>query len=83
MSDCMSEVILEGIIYYIQTQDRGPFSPCIESLVYRGGRILTSRKFDYRPHLSNPRLQDIIRKNIHRLHEESASEIAGGKYVRL
>ena len=83
MSGCMSEVIREGIIYFIQTQDRGPSFPCIESLVYQGGRILSSRKIDYSQHLSDPRLQDIIRTNMHTLHDDLAREIAGGTYARI
>ena len=79
----MSEVVREGILYFIQTQDRGPSTPCVESLVYRGGRILYSRKIDYSPHLNDPGLQDIIRKTLQMLHHELADDIAGGKYARL
>lgn len=37
----------EGVIYHVQTEDGGTENPVVVSLIYRGGRILASKKTSY------------------------------------
>ena len=59
----------EGIIYHVQTEDGGTENPFIVSLVYRGGRILASKKTSYAQILGTSdlltRLRDLL-ENQHR-----------------
>jgi hypothetical protein len=42
-----TDIEFEGKIFHVQTEDRGLDHPVIESLVYVGGEILSSRKTPY------------------------------------
>lgn len=37
----------KGETYIVQTQDKGPAQPYVESLIYRSGRLLTARRTSY------------------------------------
>lgn len=42
-----TDVEFNGCVYHVQTEDRGVSNPIIESLVYTGGEIVTSRQTSY------------------------------------
>jgi hypothetical protein len=42
-----TDVKYRGLVYHVQTEDKGPQNPLIETLVYKGGEILASRRLPY------------------------------------
>ena len=42
-----TDVDFEGVVYHVQTEDKGRSNPIIESLVYTGGQIVCARKSSY------------------------------------
>ena len=42
-----TDVKYKGIVYHVQTEDKGAANPLIESLIYKGGEILGSRRLPY------------------------------------
>ena len=42
-----TDVQYEGRVFHVQTEDRGLDNPVVESLVYSGGEIITSRRSAY------------------------------------
>ena len=42
-----TDVEHDGIVYHVQTEDKGLESPIILSLVYTGGTILASKRSPY------------------------------------
>ncbi len=45
-------------VYHVQTEDRGPANPVIESLVYVGGEILLSKKIPYVEHVHGDKVDE-------------------------
>ncbi|MFI5181853.1 MAG: hypothetical protein ACHQPI_10715, partial [Thermoanaerobaculia bacterium] len=45
-------------VYHVQTEDRGPANPIIESLVYVGGEILLSKKSPYTEHVHGDKVNE-------------------------
>ena len=45
-------------VYHVQTEDRGPGNPVIESLVYVGGEILFSKKKSYTEHVHGDKVDE-------------------------
>ena len=45
-------------VYHVQTEDRGPANPVIESLVYVGGEILLSKKSPYAEHVHGDKVDE-------------------------
>src|SRR3972149_72348 len=44
-----TDVKYRGVVYHVQTEDKGAGNPLIETLIYKGGEILSSRRL---PHAS-------------------------------
>ena len=42
-----SDVKYRGLVYHVQTEDKGAENPLIETLIYKGGEILASRRLPY------------------------------------
>ena len=50
-----TDVKYRGVVYHVQTEDKGPQNPLIETLVYKGGEILASRRLPYGDLIKAPR----------------------------
>jgi len=66
--------------FHVQTQDLGPSSRSVESLIYKSGKLLSSRKTNYTPFLAEPRLSDRIRLLMEEQHAAILKEIAEGRF---
>jgi hypothetical protein len=42
-----TDVKHRGVVYHVQTEDKGTANPMIETLIYKGGEILGSRRLPY------------------------------------
>ena len=42
-----TDVKYKGVVYHVQTEDKGAANPLIETLIYKGGEILASRRLPY------------------------------------
>jgi hypothetical protein len=42
-----TDVKYRGVVYHVQTEDKGTTNPLIETLIYKGGEILGSRRLPY------------------------------------
>lgn len=42
-----TDVTHRGLVFHVQTEDKGHDNPLIETLVYRGGEILATRRLPY------------------------------------
>ena len=60
-----TEIKIDGVVYHIQTEDKGVNNPVIESLVYQGGAILASKRSSYKDYLDR---EDIVKVEIGRAH---------------
>ena len=79
MAGFNTEVKRLAAVFHIQTQDAGPSLRYVESLIYKSGRLLTSRKSDYTPSLGNPQLPARVRQIMEEQHNAILKEIADGK----
>jgi len=43
-----TDVKYRGLVYHVQTEDKGEANPIIETLIYKGGEILGSRRLPYK-----------------------------------
>lgn len=67
-------------VFHVQTQDVGPSVRCVESLIYKSGKLLSSRKADYTPSLGSPQLQARIQRIMEEQHNAILREIADGRF---
>jgi len=79
MAGFNTEVKRLAAVFHVQTQDMGPSLRCVESLIYKSGKLLTSRKTDYTPSLGSPQLKARVQKIMEEQHHAILGEIADGK----
>jgi hypothetical protein len=74
-----TDVKYRGLVYHVQTEDKGTANPMIETLIYKGGEILGSRRLPYKDIVP-----DNDEKTITRLMEEQHKamlmEVKRGKF---
>jgi hypothetical protein len=74
-----TDVKVRGLTYHVQTEDKGSGNPLIETLVYRGGEILASRRLPYGD-LVKSRDEASITKLMEDQHKGMILEIKRGKF---
>lgn len=83
MSGLNTEVVHNGKSYHVQTQDKGIDAHYVESLIYKSGKLLSSRRTFYTAFLSIPDLKERIMKIIDQQHNEVLKNINEGKFDHL
>lgn len=70
-----TDVKHQGIVYHVQTEDGGTDNPFIVSLIYRGGRILASKKTSYAHLLGTENLISQLRDLLEHQHKSMIKSI--------
>ena len=73
----------KGAKFLVQTQDKGVSTHYVESLIYKSGELLTSRKAFYTSFLNSPNLKKMIARILDEQHKIVLQEIADGKFDRF
>jgi len=74
-----TEISHRGTAFLVQTQDNGPRAQAIETLVYRSGRLVYSRKASWQPLLGQPRFEARLREMIFAQHKDVCADIPAGR----
>jgi len=72
-----------GMMFHVQTQDQGSSAQYVESIVYKSGKVLASRRTYYTKFLNSPTLQNKIKKILDEQHEGILKDIAAGTFDHL
>ena len=75
-----TRVEYRGSAYIVQTQDKGLAAQYVESLIYKSGRLLTSKKTFYTSLLTSPDVQALIERTMEAQHKRILEEIVEGKF---
>lgn len=76
-----TRVEYRGETFIVQTQDKGAGAQYIESLIYRSGQLLTSKRAFYTAFAEDPDLRDRIERMMEKQHKAILGEIVEGRYV--
>jgi hypothetical protein len=80
MSGYNTRVEYRGSAYIVQTQDKGQVAQYVESLIYRSGKLLTSKKTFYTSLLTSPDVKALIERAMEAQHKQILEEIVEGKF---
>ena len=72
-----------GLMFHVQTQDQGANAQYVESIVYKSGKVLASRRTYYTNFLNSPTLNDKINEIIDEQHESILKDISEGSFDHL
>jgi hypothetical protein len=69
----------DGVIYHVQTEDKGIDSPIILSLVYAGGTILASKRSPYEDLIAEGFSDEVLAERLKRQHRLICAAIHSGR----
>jgi hypothetical protein len=75
-----TDIQFNGVVYHVQTEDKGQSNPVIETLVYKGGEILDAKRTSYNHLISEGYDEKKIIEMIEEQHRTVITDIKGGKY---
>lgn len=78
-----TDVEYEGVIYHIQTEDKGMETPLILSLVYNRGTILASKRSPYDDLLGNKLDENILAARLQKQHKLICAAVRAGRIEDL
>jgi len=79
-----SNVPVGKVIYHVQTEDRGPNNPVIDTTIYVGGRVLAKRTTSYRDFLASPDFSDSeLQALLERQHQQLIEEVRTGRLPEI
>ena len=73
----------DGVVYHVQTEDKGLDSPLILSLVYAGGAILASKRSRYEDLIASGFTEEALAKRLKRQHRLICAAISAGRLEDL
>jgi hypothetical protein len=75
-----TDVKYRGLVYHVQTEDKGKDNPLIETLIYKGGEILASRRLPYAEIVTGPDTEAAITHLMEEQHKAMILEVKKGRY---
>jgi hypothetical protein len=73
----------DGVVYHVQTEDKGLDSPLILSLVYSGGAILASKRSRYEDLIAAGFDEEVLSQRLKRQHRLICAAINAGRLEEL
>lgn len=78
-----TDVEFDGVIYHVQTEDKGLDTPVILSLVYSGGAILASKRSPYDDLVARGFDEDVLAARLQRQHKLICAAVHAGRIEDL
>lgn len=78
-----TDVEHDGVVYHVQTEDKGLESPLILSLVYSGGAILASKRSRYEDLIATGFSDEVLAERLKRQHRLICAAIHAGRLDEL
>lgn len=75
-----TRVEYKGDAYNVQTQDKGPAAQYVESLIYKSGRLLATRRAFYTAFVGAPDLRERIERMMEDQHKGILGQIVEGRF---
>jgi hypothetical protein len=76
-----TDVKFRGLVYHIQTEDKGKENPLIETLIYKGGEILASRRLPYAELVRGADAEPAIGRLMEEQHKAMILEVKRGAFA--
>jgi hypothetical protein len=75
-----TRVDFKGDAYIVQTQDKGPAAQYVESLIYKSGRLMATRRAFYTAFVGATDLRDRIERMMEDQHKGILGQIVEGRF---
>lgn len=78
-----TDIEFDGIVYHVQTEDKGVATPVIMSLVYDRGTILASKRAPYDDLINGSVDEDAVAERLQRQHKLICAAVSAGRIEDL
>lgn len=75
-----TDILHNGVVYHVQTEDKGLSNPVIESLIYVGGQVVVSKREGYSDLLEQEKGDQAIAERMDRQHRVLMAAIKSGRF---
>jgi hypothetical protein len=75
-----TDVKHRGMVYHVQTEDKGAGNPVIETLIYKGGEILGAKRLPYADVVKEGRDEKVILKLMEEQHNTMIGAVKAGRF---
>lgn len=75
-----TDITYKGVVYHVQTEDKGIRNPKVETLVFQNGTILYRKTTPYEEILNTDKQQEIIQALMEEQHQQIIKEAKQGKF---
>ncbi len=79
MNGTTTSILYSEVTFLIQTQDAGPRVRQLETLIYRQGKLVYSRRVSYSDLLEDPDRDERLKRLIRDQHQAVLDDIAAGR----
>lgn len=76
-----TDIKYRNVVYHVQTEDKGEVNPLIETLIYKGGEILGSRRLPYAQLVTNREDEAAITRLMEDQHKAMIMEVKRGAFT--
>lgn len=74
-----TDVTVGDRVFHVQTEDRGPVKPVIDTVVYQNGRVLHRRALNYGPFMDSPEFNaEVLRQRVEEHHRSVIEDLRSG-----
>ena len=78
-----TDIEFDGVVYHIQTEDKGASTPVIMSLVYDRGTILASKRVSYDDLINGTLDENLLSERLQRQHKLICAAVSAGRIEDL
>ncbi len=75
-----TDFVYQGKNFHVQTEDNGLNNPVIVTLLYKEGKILSSRKLSYADILKADCLEHVVRNLMKEQHKQMIKDLRDGQF---
>lgn len=75
-----TNVVHNGKVYHVQTEDSGVNRPHIITLLYHGGNIMASKKTSYADIVNSEFMEDVVRDLMDEQHDQMIKVLKSGAF---
>ncbi|MDH3284945.1 MAG: hypothetical protein OEQ13_09390, partial [Acidobacteriota bacterium] len=76
------DLVVEGLTYHVQSEDRGVVNPLLETLIYTGGQILDQIRSSYEDLVEDGKVDDrILTSRLERQHKDVLRRVRHGEFA--
>src|SRR5574341_621098 len=79
-----TDIKVGGLVFHVQTEDRGAVNPVLDTTIYHKGRVLAKRATNYKEFLASPDFSESeLRAMLEKQHQQLLDDVRSGQVPEI